>query len=113
MVDKPGVLMTEAVVVLPPHMGREQVVLLFGALLGISPLLQLLSSHGALHYLTAAGRHAVTGRAYFPHLISAPFHSGLTIVFAASAALSVLAAVASLMRGKRTAPPSSLQGVNA
>jgi MFS family permease len=81
---------------------------LFGALLGINPLEHLLSTHGALHFLSEAGRRTLTGRAYFPHLISTPFHDGLVVVFATSAALSGVAAVASLLRGGRTtkAPPS-------
>jgi hypothetical protein len=36
---------------------------------------------------------------FFPDLISAPFHHGLTIVFAVSAGLAFIAAVASLARG--------------
>jgi MFS family permease len=72
---------------------------LFGALLGINPLRHLLSSQHALHYLTAAGLRTVTGREYFPQLISAPFHSGLVVVFATAAGLSAIAAVASLLRG--------------
>jgi MFS family permease len=76
---------------------------LFGALLGINPLRYLLSSHGDLHLLSAAGRHAITGRAFFPHLISAPFHNGLVVVFATAAGLSALAALASLARGRSVA----------
>jgi MFS family permease len=72
---------------------------LFGALLGINPLHHLLASHGALHLLSVAGRRAITGRAFFPHLISAPFHDGLVVVFATAAGLSLLAALASLARG--------------
>lgn len=72
---------------------------LFGALLGINPLRHLLASHGALHLLSATGRHAITGRAFFPHLISAPFHDGLVVVFATAAGLSLIAALASLARG--------------
>jgi hypothetical protein len=34
-------------------------------------------------------------------LISAPFHQGLVVVFAVAAALSLLAAVASVLRGER------------
>jgi len=83
---------------------------LFGSLLGINPLLHLLSSHGALHYLNTGARQALTGRAYFPHLISAPFHSGLVVVFATSAALSAVAALASLMRGPRAPSTSTTQG---
>ena len=73
---------------------------LFGALLGINPLRHLLSSHGDLHLLSPAGRHAITGRAFFPHLISAPFHDGLVVVFATAAGLSAIAALASLARGR-------------
>jgi MFS family permease len=75
---------------------------LFGSLLGVNPLEHLLRSHGALHYLTGAGHQAITGRAFFPQLISAPFHDGLVIAFATSAALSAIAAVASALRGGRT-----------
>ena len=82
--------------------GLPPVSSLFGALLGINPLRHLLSSHGALHYLTAGGRRALTGRGYFAHLISAPFHDGLVVVFATSAALSAIAALSSLLRGGRT-----------
>jgi MFS family permease len=77
---------------------------LFGSLLGVNPLEHLLRSHGALHYLTGAGRHAITGQSFFPRLISAPFHDGLVVAFAASAGLSAIAAVASLLRGGRTIP---------
>jgi hypothetical protein len=48
--------------------------------------------------------HTLTGRAFFPHLIEAPFHSGLTIVFLLAIALSLVAAFASMLRGGRTLP---------
>jgi hypothetical protein len=54
--------------------------------------------------LPAASQATLTGRSFFPSLLSGPFHSGLTVVFTVSAGLSVLAALASLMRGKRQAP---------
>jgi MFS family permease len=82
--------------------GLPPVSSLFGALLGVNPLEHLLASHGALHYLNDAGRQALTGRSFFPHLISAPFHDGLVVVFTTSAALSAIAAVASALRGGRT-----------
>jgi MFS family permease len=75
---------------------------LFGALLGINPIDHLLASLGALHDLTPAGRTALTGRAYFPHLISAPFHDGLVAVFVTAAVLSAIAAAASALRGGRS-----------
>ena len=54
---------------------------MFGALLGINPIQHLLGQYHALHYLSPAGRQALTGRAFFPHLIAAPFHDGLVVVF--------------------------------
>jgi hypothetical protein len=90
--------------------GLPPVSSLFGALLGINPLQHLLSTHGALHYLTDAGRRTLTGRAFFPRLISAPFHDGLVLVFATSAALSAIAALASLLRGGRPTITSNTEG---
>lgn len=75
---------------------------LFGAMLGVNPIEHLLAQGHALHYLSAAGRQALTSRRFFPHLISAPFDDGLVVVFATSAALSAIAAGASLLRGART-----------
>jgi len=45
----------------------------------------------------------LVGREFFPDLISVPFHHGLVIVFAVSAALAALAGLASLLRGARPA----------
>jgi hypothetical protein len=87
--------------------GLPPVSSMFGALLGINPLEHLLSQHHALHYLSPAGRLALTRRAFFPHLISAPFNDGLVVVFATAAGLSAAAAVASLMRGSA---PTTTQG---
>ena len=79
--------------------GLPPVSSMFGALLGINPIQHLLSQYHALHYLSPADRQALTGRAFFPHLISAPFHDGLVVVFVTAAGLSAVAAIASLMRG--------------
>ena len=48
-----------------------------------------------------APRHRpyVTSRQFFPHLIASPFHKGLTEAFAFAAAMCLLGAVASLLRG--------------
>ncbi|MFD0535552.1 hypothetical protein ACFQY7_19180 [Actinomadura luteofluorescens] len=43
----------------------------------------------------------LTGRSYFPHLISEPFHHGLVIVFGLAIAMSLVAALVSLLRGRR------------
>jgi hypothetical protein len=62
--------------------------------------------------LAATLPRTLTGREFFPHLISAPFHHGLTVVFGVATVLSVLAAGASLTRGGRdattAAPPSAV-----
>jgi MFS family permease len=74
---------------------------LFASVLGVNPIQHLLAPTGALARLPAASQHALTGRTFFPALLSGPFHSGLIVVFSVSAALSVLAGLASLLRGKR------------
>ena len=80
--------------VLPP------VSTLFAAVLGVNPLEHLLAPSGVLTQLPPASQAAITGRDFFPNLISGPFHDGLTVVFGASIALAALAAIASLARGR-------------
>jgi MFS family permease len=72
--------------------------ILFAAFLGYNPIQHLVGAH-ALAGLPAAQHALVTGRSFFPHLITGPFRNGLheTFVFAIVACL--LAAAASLMRG--------------
>src|ERR1700742_1909573 len=82
------------VAVLPP------VSTLFAAVLGVNPLQHLLAPSGVLTQLPPESQAAITGRDFFPTLISGPFHNGLTVVFGVSIALAVLAAVASLARGR-------------
>jgi len=84
--------------------GLPPVSSLFSAMLGVNPVHYLLSQHGALSSLTPANRNLLTGREFFPNLISGPFHDGLVLVFAVSAALGVIAAVVSLMRGSSEPP---------
>jgi MFS family permease len=73
----------------------------FAALLGYNPVAHLLRGSGALHTLSPHQLATLTGRQFFPHLIAAPFHHGLLIVFSAAAAMSVIGALVSLMRGRR------------
>ena len=61
---------------------------LFAAFLGINPIEHLLAARGGLAGLPAAARQTLTGREFFPGLISGPFHHGLVIVFALAAVLS-------------------------
>jgi MFS family permease len=74
---------------------------LFAALLGVNPVQQLLTAGGVLAALPEQSRQIVTGRRFFPHLISAPFHHGLVVTFSVAAAMSLLAAIASSLRGSR------------
>jgi MFS family permease len=71
---------------------------LFAAFLGINPVQHLLGPTGTLASLPAASRQVLTGREFFPDLIAGPFHHGLLIVFSVAAALSLVAALASLLR---------------
>ena len=77
---------------------------LFAAVLGVNPVQHLLASRGVLAALPAASQRVLTGRTFFPDLISGPFHHGLLVVFAVAAGLAALAGVASLLRGGRVAP---------
>ena len=52
-----------------------------------------------LHALPAAQAHTLTGRAFFPHLISSPFHTALNYAFSFAIAACLAAAFASLLRG--------------
>jgi MFS family permease len=73
---------------------------LFAAFLGYNPMQNLLGAD-TLHQLPAANAQALTGKEFFPHLIASPFHHGLIIVFSLAIAMSLIAAVASLLRGAR------------
>jgi MFS family permease len=74
----------------------------FAAMLGYNPVQSLLAPTGLLHTLPAANVATLTGKTFFPNLISAPFHHGLTIVFTAAALMSLAGAAVSWMRGKKT-----------
>jgi EmrB/QacA subfamily drug resistance transporter len=73
---------------------------LFAAFLGYNPMGTLLPA-GVLAALPQASRALVLGKSFFPNLIAGPFMDGLRIAFALSVVLSVLAAIASLLRGPR------------
>jgi MFS family permease len=78
--------------------GLPPVSILFAAFLGYNPIQSLVGPH-VLASLSAANRTALTGRSFFPHLISAPFSSGLHAAFAFAILACLIAAAASLMRG--------------
>jgi MFS family permease len=74
---------------------------LFAAVLGVNPVQHLLATKGALGALSPANQQVLTGREFFPNLLSGPFHQGLIVVFAVAAGLGLLAALASLLRKGR------------
>ncbi|HEV7623240.1 MAG TPA: MFS transporter [Amnibacterium sp.] len=74
---------------------------LFAAFLGYNPIQTLLQPTGILGQLPKADSAALTGKEFFPNLIAGPFHSGLVIVFLAAAIMSVIAAIASFVGGKK------------
>jgi MFS family permease len=71
---------------------------LFAAFLGYNPVRTLLGPH-VLHHLSPADAHTLTGRGFFPHLISSPFHTALVYAFVFAIVACVVAAFASLLRG--------------
>ena len=72
---------------------------LFASFLGYNPMAALLGP--VLPTLGHAQQAYLTGRAFFPHLISGPFMGGLRAAFDFAIAACVLAAAASLLRGGR------------
>ena len=84
---------------------------LFAAFLGYNPMQQLLGP--LLGHLPAGHAAYVTGRQFFPHLITAPFHDGLGVAFAFAIAASLIAAVASLLTGRRPRPGAAPESFGA
>src|SRR5260370_27252333 len=74
---------------------------LFAAFLGYNPVHQLLAPTGVLAHLPAAQVGVLTGRQFFPQLISGPFHHRLVIVFSMAMAGLVIPAFPSLLPGGR------------
>jgi len=72
---------------------------LFAAFLGYNPIQSLLTSLHVTSQIPAHDLAVLTGKSFFPQLISDPFHSGLIIVFVTAAILSVIGALASLFMG--------------
>jgi MFS family permease len=85
----------------------------FAAMLGYNPVQNLLAPTGLLHTLPAHNVAVLTGRQFFPNLISGPFHHGLMIVFIAAAVMSVAGAVVSWLRGKQFIVDENAQPVRA
>jgi MFS family permease len=72
---------------------------LFSAFLGYNPVHELLAPTGVLAHLPAHNVKVLTGKQFFPSLISGPFHHGLVIVFGMAMVVLVLAALLALRHG--------------
>jgi MFS family permease len=70
---------------------------LFASLLGFNPVQQLLGNSASS--LPPDKLHYVTGRQFFPQLISGPFHHGLQVAFLFAVIACLVAAWASWLRG--------------
>ncbi|HWB36543.1 MAG TPA: MFS transporter, partial [Rugosimonospora sp.] len=73
--------------------------LMFAAFLGSNPIAVLLDQAGVLHTLPSGTVATLTGREFFPQLLTQPFHDGLVVVFVLAAVLAAAGAVISLFRG--------------
>jgi MFS family permease len=71
---------------------------LFAAFLGFNPLKELLGAH-VLGALPLANVHTLVGKAFFPSLIASPFKDGIVYVLIFAAAMCLVAALASWLRG--------------
>ncbi len=79
---------------------KPPVSILFAAFLGYNPIQHLVGAH-ALHAALPAQQALLTGRSFFPQLISGPFRTGLHETFVFAIVTCLLAAAASLLRGGR------------
>jgi MFS family permease len=82
---------------------------LFAAFLGYNPMKQLLGP--LLAHLPSARAAYVTGRQFFPQLITAPFKDGLGVAFAFAISANVIAAIASLLTGPVRRPAAAAETV--
>jgi MFS family permease len=78
--------------------GLPPVTSLFAAFLGYSPIQHLLGAP-VLAHLSVANRTALSGRGFFPSLISKPFRNGLHAAFDFAVLACLVAAGASWLRG--------------
>jgi hypothetical protein len=76
---------------------------LFAAFLGDNPIKALMQQIDPSQLRPGSGVDVatLTGKSFFPHVISDPFMHGLLIAFGASIVMLLIAAGASLMRGER------------
>ncbi|KMO79321.1 Antiseptic resistance protein [Mycolicibacterium chubuense] len=75
---------------------------LFAAFLGYNPIAELLEPSHALQQ-PGVNAEVLTGKTFFPELITEPFHHGLVVVFIAAAVMMLIGAVASMFNPGRYA----------
>jgi hypothetical protein len=80
--------------------GLPPVSVLFASLLGYNPIRSLLGP-SVIHHLPAGDAAYLTGRSFFPSLISQPFHQGLVVAFGFAIAACLVAAAASWLQGTK------------
>jgi hypothetical protein len=80
---------------------------LFAAFLGYNPMEKLVPPQ-VLESLPPEQASEITGKEFFPRLISKPFIDGLRIAFTASAIMCLIAAAASWARGKQFIHPEEV-----
>jgi len=73
---------------------------LFAAFLGYNPMAELLAPFNGLAQ-PGVNAEVLTGKTFFPELITGPFHTGLVVVFSAAAVMTVIGAIASLFNPGR------------
>jgi MFS family permease len=82
--------------------GTPPVGSLFAAFLGYNPIAELLAPSGALQQ-PGVDAGVLTGKTFFPDLITGPFHAGLVVVFGAAAVMMIIGAIASVFNPGRYA----------
>ena len=73
---------------------------LFAAFLGYNPIAEILGPYRALSQ-PGVNADVLTGKTFFPRLITGPFHAGLVVVFSAAAVMMMIGAIASMFNPGR------------
>ncbi|MFF0145458.1 putative MFS family arabinose efflux permease [Amycolatopsis sulphurea] len=84
------------------------VAVLFAAFLGYNPIQQLLGGH--LGSLPPDQASFLTGRSFFPNLISGPFQDGLAVAFGFAIVVCLIGAIASLLTSNPKKKPAESVG---
>ena len=78
--------------------GLPPVGTLFAAFLGYNPMQEILGPQ-VLGALPPGNAATLVGKSFFPNLVTGAFHDGLVVVFAVAIGVSLIGALASLLRG--------------